>query len=830
MKYSLAPFILAACGLHLAGAPSPQIQASDLRGPVVNAGMTVRTNTDGVQTVGYRFRPAAPQAALKASWIWLDAAADANAGQGAQKNALAAWFRKEVDLSDAPQSVQARVSADRVYRLWINGKLVSRGPADPGNDIDPRFGWSHRWLYDCRDLTRFFHKGKNVIAAEVFSAEQPNYSLGKAGFLFEAEVRSAKSRVTVATGPDWLSMRAQAFSITDGDNSYLRYDARREPEGWRLLGFDDSKWQRAAMIDSVWGTLAASEVPPRMEAIYPPTGIARASGGVTLPVKALRDGGVVKLAGDGKFSVDYDRVLSAYASLRVRGPAGAEILIEPNELKQPGFRRKTGVILRDGVTLYEFPTMDSFSTLNIEVRNASGPVVFEDIRASFISYPVAYRGSFETSDAELNRLWKSFRWATQICMQTHHLDSPNHQEPISDPGDYLIEAAENYYAFGEPWLARQDLRKFGLILKNSGYLNFHTSYSLLWLQMLVDYYDYTGDAALVRELAPIAHGLLDKFGTWRGRNGLISESPSYMFLDWVKINGIPCHHPPAVIGQGYMTAFYYRSLADGMRLAALTGDTSRAARYKELRSATAAAFERELWNADKGLYRDGKPFQTSVKPDEWLPADTEMETFSPHVNTLAVLYDLAPKARQRAILERVMRGEPLPQEPLNVQPYFMHFVYDALAHAGLFERYAVEQMHKLQINPDSGTVREMWTDGDYSHGWGGTPLIQMSSRILGVTPAAPGFAKIAIRPQPCGLKFARGVVPTPRGNVDVDWRREGARFTLRATVPNGTRAEFTPPAEGTTITVDGKPLSDRRTGVQIAIAAGMHEVVVSGVK
>jgi alpha-L-rhamnosidase len=825
MKYSLAPFILAACGLHLAGAPSPRLQASDPRGPVVNAGMTVRTNADGVQTVGYRFRPAAPQAALKASWIWLDAAA--NAGQGAQTTALAAWFRKEVDLSDAPQSVQARVSADRVYRLWINGKLVSRGPADPGNDIDPRFGWSHRWLYDCRDLTRFFHKGKNVIAAEVFSAEQPNYSLGKAGFLFEAEVRSAKSRITVATGPDWRATVAAAFSFAGEEKDpYLRYDARREPEGWRLPGFDDSKWPAAAPVESVWGTLAASEVPPRMEAIYPAAGISRASDGVTLPAKP---GGVVKLAGDGKFSVDYDRVLSAYASVRVHGPAGAEILIEPNELKQPGFRRKTGVILRDGVTLYEFPTMDSFSTLNIEVRNASGPVVFEDIRASFISYPVAYRGSFETSDAELNRLWKSFRWATQICMQTHHLDSPNHQEPISDPGDYLIEAAENYYAFGEPWLARQDLRKFGLILKNSGYLNFHTSYSLLWLQMLVDYYDYTGDAALVRELAPIAHGLLDKFGTWRGRNGLISESPSYMFLDWVKINGIPCHHPPAVIGQGYMTAFYYRSLADGMRLAALTGDTSRAARYKELRSATAAAFERELWNADKGLYRDGKPFQTSVKPDEWLPADTEMETFSPHVNTLAVLYDLAPKARQRAILGRVMRGEPLPQEPLNVQPYFMHFVYDALAHAGLFERYAVAQMHKLQINPDSGTVREMWTDGDYSHGWGGTPLIQMSSRILGVTPATPGFAKIAIRPQPCGLKFARGVVPTPHGNVDVDWRREGAQFTLKVTVPSGTTAHIVLPVAGTQVSVDGVALKAAKPGAAIPVVAGAHTLTVTGI-
>ncbi len=566
------------------------IQTGDPRGPVVNPGMTGQASAEGVQTVGYHFRPAAATATpLKASWIWLDAVTDASSRQGSNKNALAAWFRKEIDLADGPVSVQARISADSVYRLWVNGKLVSRGPADPGNDYDPRSRWSHRWLYDCRDLTAFFHKGRNAIAAEVFSAGQPNYSLGKAGFLFEADIRSAHSRITVATGPDWRVLPATAFSFTEGDHSYLRYDAQREPDGWRLDGFNDSGWCPASIVESVWGTLAASEIPPRMEAIYPPVGIARASDGVVLPVKPLRDGGVVRLNGDGRFSVEFDRVLSAHVSLRVHGPAGAEILIEPNELKRPGFHRRTAVVLREGTTLYEFPTMDSFSTLNIEVRRATGPVVFEDIRSSFISYPVSYRGSFETDDEELNRLWKSLRWATQICMQTHHLDSPHHQEPISDPGDYLIEAVENYYAFGEPWLARQDLRKFGLILKNSGYFNFHTSYSLLWLQMLMDYYDYTGDAALVRELAPIAHGLLDKFTIWRGHNGLISEAPSYMFLDWVKINGVACHHPPAVIGQGYMTAFYYRGLADGLRISALLGDKARTARYTELRSSTATA-------------------------------------------------------------------------------------------------------------------------------------------------------------------------------------------------------------------------------------------------
>jgi hypothetical protein len=375
-------------------------------------------------------------------------------------------------------------------------------------------------------------------------------------------------------------------------------------------------------------------------------------------------------------------------------------------------------------------------------------------------------------------------------MQDHYLDSPDHQEPICDPGDYMIESQLNAYAFAEPRLTRQELRKFAALLATNHYINFHTSYSLLWLQMLLDYYDNTGDAALVKELSPQVFGLLDRFTSWRGKNGLISEAPDYMFMDWVEIAGIACHHPPAVIGQGYMTAFYYRALGDASRVAELVGDAPRAAAFQSLRPQVAAAFQRELWSPEKGLYRDGKPFQTSVKPGPWLPADTHIETFSPHVNVLAVLYDLAPKEQQQAILTQAMA-----QRPLNCQPYFYHFVFNALDHCGLFDSVATEEMKRWQINPETQSFREMWTTGDWSHAWGGTPLYQLSSKVLGVTPAAPGFARITIRPTLCDLWWAKGRVPTPHGDVEVSWQRTENGLQLDVTVPPGAEANVVLPRD-----------------------------------
>jgi hypothetical protein len=416
-------------------------------------------------------------------------------------------------------------------------------------------------------------------------------------------------------------------------------------------------------------------------------------------------------------------------------------------------------------------------------------VVFESLGANFISYPVQYKSSFECSDAALDKIWTTGRWVTQICMQTHHLDSPHHQEPISDPGDYLIEALVNYYTFGEPGLARQDLIKFGRILRQRKYVNFHLSYALLWLQMLQDYRQYTGDLTLEKELASTVYGLLDTWRGFVGKNGVISEAPNYMFMDWVELGGFTLHHPPAVIGQGYITALYFQALGDEQEIAARQGDTARAARAESDRNHLREAFEKEFWVPERNLYHDGRPHQSSVPPSQWLPADTDIETCSPHVNVLAVATGLATGDRAKRVLSKVLGWS-----PLNCQPYFMHFVFDALHRAGLFHEYAATQMRRWQIVPDTQSFREMWTTGDLSHAWIATPTYQLSSRVLGATPTEPGWKAFEIAPTLCGLRWARGTVPTPHGEIRVRWEITAAGvFDLHFTVPVGTTATVVVP-------------------------------------
>jgi alpha-L-rhamnosidase len=70
----------------------------------------------------------------------------------------------------------------------------------------------------------------------------------------------------------------------------------------------------------------------------------------------------------------------------------------------------------------------------------------------------------------------------------------------------------------------------------------------------------------------------------------------------------------------------------------------------------------------------------------------------------------------------------------------------------------------------------------------------LSTRVLGVKPTAPGYTRIRIAPQPFNLRWASGVVPTPRGPVTVSWHiNEAGGLDLDYDAPEGCEVEVVLP-------------------------------------
>ncbi len=744
-------------------------QSASHLGPIPAVSGKVSVSPGRVE--GLAVKPLTSKPTGVGKWIWTDG------------DPVALRFKKVIETKTLPRRSTVRISAECSYRLYVNDQLVARGPADVGRDYD--IGPTGPWFYDVVDISKWIKRGPNTLAVEVISRAlvQSEGRLGKPGLWLEAEIGQLKigSDETWQVSPnESLNFaEAQAGEPLSGKGSFLTLGHQSPPSLWESE--NPNSWVTARVVKAAERPVLQSEIPAPMEANYLSNGYSRITGGAKIAGKP-------SFVSDGAFSLDFDRVLSAHIVLTVNGGDGAVLSVMPNERKSAGYHRAVRLKLGKGKQSFEIPFFDSFSTINLQATGVKSPIEVEEVRAVFRSYPVRYQGEFECNDAALNEIWKVGRWSTQICMQTHHLDSPHHQEPISDPGDYLIESLISYNTFGEAGLAKQDLRKYAQIIRNRKSKVFHTSYALLWLQMLIEYWQHTGDESLLRELAPTAFDLVDTWETWRGSNGLISNPPNFMFIDWVELEGFNLHHPPAVIGQGVLTAFYYRALEDVQRISNFLGESKRANRCSELRDSVRFAFNRELWSAQKGLYRDGKPGQSKSPIGTWLPEDKSIETFSSQVNILASAYGIAPAKEAPLILRKVMESG-----PSNCQPYFMHFAFDALEETGLFDTWATKQMRRWKVVPDTQTFPEMWDRGDLSHAWQCTPTYQLSRRVLGVSPIAPGFKQIRIQPLLCDLTWARGTVPTPLGPVKVSWQRSAAELNLEVTIPKGSEAEVVLP-------------------------------------
>ncbi len=308
----------------------------------------------------------------------------------------------------------------------------------------------------------------------------------------------------------------------------------------------------------------------------------------------------------------------------------------------------------------------------------------------------------------------------------------------------------------------------------------------------------------MQELSPAVYGLLARFHSYIGREGIISEAPDYMFMDWGELYGRGFHHPPASWGEGYMTAFYFKGLLDGIQIAGYLGDTTRSMAFTAEAETLKAAFSGTLYDAKTGLFKNGIYGISFVKPFDWLPADTAITYSLPYANTLAVLYDLVPSPdKAEAILQHV-----LIQKEINISPYFMYFVLEAIAHADRFNEYGFDQLHRWKdLSQSPVGLREGWTAGDYSHAWGGSPAYELSSKVLGVYPSKPGFATVTIYPHPGRLGYASGNVATPRGPVKVSWQRSETAFAIKTTNAEGMPVVFILPLyKNGEVIVNGKKL------------------------
>ncbi len=650
-------------------------------------------------------------------------------------------FKKTFTFEEEIQTAVIKIFADTKYFLYINGSFIGTGPVCAGGDYEMTEPMPVQY-YSIYDLKPESSELEVFVLVQLDPYSQTDTSLGRGGLVFLGELSFENSEnVSVISDKSWLASPAYNFPEAN------LYDYTK----------DAYSWKAATEIENPGWNLKTSQIPSLSY-------VGKEAVNKAFPVYV--ESGETK-----EVILEFDKIYSAYLYLNIGATGKFEITASMGEVLNRVLQ--TEIIKGDESIVHQGILMASVGVLRLKIKNmAETTMVLRDASVLFFCYPTSgENGSFTSSDPDLNNIYELGRHTLTICRQTIHLNSPAHQENLGCVGDYYIESLIGYYTFSDTRLTRFDIIRIADYLNLSGGYMFHTTYSLIWVQMLYDYYMYTGDVWAVEYCAPALKTLMDKMESYEDESFIIQNPPSWMFVDRVwRDEKHNMHHPPKVMGQAVMNAFYFSSLKICSKLFAFLGKSETSARYRVKSLSLKTMFNKTFFDNNCGLYFDGLS-DAQEENGEFRPRNIGGKYFSKYTNVLAVLFGICDDCYAGELLERVLYYEDLG----GVQPYFMHYVLEAIYKVGLFEKYGLKEIRRWKSLYDecSKGMKETWIyfEGyktDYSHAWGATPTYQLPSKISGLEILEPGMKKVKFNPNLFGLESARIKIPTPYGTIEMN--------------------------------------------------------------
>ncbi len=199
------------------------------------------------------------------------------------------YTRKSFSLDSPTASAVIHITANRSYKLYVNGSFVGDGP--PRNSI-PRF------FYVSYEVISLLKPGVNAIAIEYAGAGPFE------GVIAQFELRNGEGKLIqiVSTDKSWKLTDgpwANSGALTAGHNPTEVFDANLESPDWKKADFNDKDWPYA----SVMGAAFLGPVPGNYKnVILEPSILPHFQREIIKPAKIEFKGEVVQFMGDTKFS------------------------------------------------------------------------------------------------------------------------------------------------------------------------------------------------------------------------------------------------------------------------------------------------------------------------------------------------------------------------------------------------------------------------------------------------------------------------------------------------------------------------------------------------
>ncbi len=698
------------------------------------------------------------------------------------------FFRKEIKVEEkAIRKAKLFITADDLYKLYINGDMVGEGPAQ---------SYPHAYNYNCYDVTDLLKNGTNTIAVHVYYQGLFNIYMISAdnlsGMIAELHIEYQDGeKDLIVTDRSWQYTECDAYTPSkilghqtlfseDIDMSKLEY-------GWKENGYDTASWSNAIVAAKPYPSeynLAPQITPPvTYKKVFPKE------------IKEIENG----------YFFDFGKEIVGILETHFKGEKGDTVEIRfAEELLENGrarFELRANCVYSDTMTLSgEDDLLEYFDYRGFRYAEIIGKGFDpSDVYAVVRHYPFCEDlAHFNSSSKDLNDIWKICAESVKIATQDTYYDCPT-RERGGFIGDALIVGLSHLILTGDTRVYKKYIMD---LFNTSRYcpaimahvpsydIDMLADYSALVPLFLKEYYDYTGDIELLRKTLPTVDGVWEFYSRALNDDGLLEaikhmekvpEGTPLLLVDWPQNFRDGYDYDKATEGVCTpVNLFFYGMLKVASELYDIVGDNKKAEKFKALYLKMENGIQDKLYDSKAKLYKDTE----------------SSDHCAMHSNVLQLFFGLEVPDGYETIKDLIVK------KGLNCGVYFAYFVIEGLYRAGYHkEAYALLTNDSIyswnnMVREGATTCMEVWGadqkgNTSWCHPWASSPIYFITSRIMGVKLFGLKDNKLFINPNiEDDIDFIDLKIPVPQGSVEVSFKRVGGKKIYSVKAPKTLRVIF----------------------------------------
>ena len=432
--------------------------------------------------------------------------------------------------------------------------------------------------------------------------------------------------------------------------------------------------------------------------------------------------------------------------------------------------------------LCEGGKLDSKAFRYVYIEKEQG-ASYEDILMDYEYAPFDEKksGSFRCNDEELNRIWEVSAYTMDLTTREFFMDGIK-RDRWTWSGDAIQSYLMNYYLRYDLDCVKRTIRQLRGKDPVTAHVNTIMDYTFYWFKSILDYYEYSGDVAFVKEIFPRMVTLMDYCILRTNMDGLMEGLPDdWIFVDWVDF---PMHKRGTLCFEQILFVEALRAMAVCARICDDEDDG-----YYQMEAERTLEKVKELFWSEQH-----HAFLHAIEDGEL------NEQITKFPNMFAIIYGDVTEKEKDDIMRHVMLNHNV---PAITTPYMRFYELEALCMAG-HQKQVLKEIKAYwggmlregatsfweKYNPEETGRQHLAMYGrpygkSLCHAWGASPVYLLGKYYLGVKPIKPGYAEYEVSPTMGGLEWMAGEVPTPFGKIyvkmdarQVSVKSDGGKGTL----------------------------------------------------